>query len=99
LKVKPERIKHPVIERDDYTLFFEYDKGFCFIHCNCIKWTKTIKKQMLSDLLMLQKEDIFAIHEIDDKKHAKFLALFDFKFLKDFVGLDGLSRQIYVRRT
>jgi hypothetical protein len=54
---------------------------------------------MLSDLLMLQKEDIFAIHEIDDKKHAKFLALFDFKFLKDFVGLDGLSRQIYVRRT
>ena len=83
---------------DDYTLYFEDDKGFCFIHCDCIRWTNTVRKQMLLDLIRVQKQDLYAVHEVFDKKHAKFLALFDFKFLKDFVGLDGLYRQLYIRR-
>jgi hypothetical protein len=88
----------PVAVCKDYTLFFEYDKGFCFIHCDCTRWTNTVRKRMLKDLVNIQKQDIYAIHEILDKKHAKFLELFKFKFLKDFVGLDGQCRQLYIRR-
>ena len=83
---------------EDYTLFFEDDHGFCFIHCDCVRWTKSVKKRMLADLVSVQKQDVFAIHEVGDKKHAKFLGLFKFEFLQDFVGLDGKNRQIYVRR-
>jgi hypothetical protein len=53
---------------------------------------------MLADLVSIQKQDVFAIHEMGDKKHAKFLGLFGFEFLQDFVGLDGQHRQIFVRR-
>jgi len=52
---------------------------------------------MLADLNSIQKQDIYAIHEICDRKHAKFLNLFGFKFLKDFVGLDGQRRQLFIR--
>jgi len=91
-------MKVPVAVCKDYTLFFEDDKGFCFIHCDCVRWTNTVRKQILADLVNIQKQDIYAIHEVFDRKHAKFLALFDFKFLKDFVGHDGLYRQLYIRR-
>lgn len=53
---------------------------------------------MLSDLVKLQKDDLYAIHEIEDRKHEKFLKLFGFQFLEDFVGADGKARQTYVRR-
>ena len=91
-------MKVPVAVCDDYTLFFEEDEGFCFIHCNCVRWTNSVRKRMLIDLTDIQKRDLYAIHEVRDKKHAKFLDLFEFKFLKDFVGLDGLHRQLYIRR-
>jgi hypothetical protein len=52
---------------------------------------------MLADLVRIQKQDLYAVHDIGDEKHKKFLALFDFQFLQDFVGLDGQNRQIYVR--
>ena len=90
-------MKVPVAVCDDYTLFFEDDEGFCFIHCDCVRWTNTVRKQMLIDLTGVQKQDLYAVHEIGDKKHEKFLALFDFKFFQNFVGLDGQNRQIYVR--
>lgn len=92
-------MKVPVAVCDDYTLFFEDDEGFCFIHCDCVRWTNSVRKRMLADLTGIQKQDLYAIHEVCDKKHAKFLDLFEFKFLKDFVGLDGLHRQLYIRRT
>lgn len=91
-------MKLPVAVCEDYTLFFEDDHGFCFIHCDCVKWSNSVRKRMLADLVSVQKQDVFAVHEIGDKKHAKFLSLFGFKFLQDFVGLDGQNRQIYVRR-
>lgn len=91
-------MKVPVAVCEDYTLFLEDDSGFSFIHCDCARWTNTVRKRMLADLASIQKQDIYAIHEVCDRKHAKFLDLFGFKFLKDFAGLDGQHRQIYVRR-
>ncbi len=53
---------------------------------------------MSEDLVKIQTGDLYAIHEIEDAKHAKFLKLFGFQFLEDFVGADGKARQTYVRR-
>lgn len=94
-------MKIEMIKSEDYKVYFEYDHGFTFIHCECLKWNKKVKKNLQNDFDALCKnhnQDIYAIHEIDDKKHKKFVSFFGFKYLKDFVGLDGKMRQIFVRR-
>lgn len=91
-------MKTPVVACDDYTLYLEDYNGFLFIHCDCRRWTNEVRKRMLDDLVKLQKDDLYAIHEIGDKKHEKFLKLFGFEFLEDFVGADNKPRQTYVRR-
>jgi hypothetical protein len=96
--VEADCVKTPVVASDDYTLYLEDYNGFEFIHCDCRRWTNEVRKRMLDDLVKLQKDDLYAIHEIEDAKHEKFLKLFGFKFLEDFVGADGKARQTYVRR-
>jgi len=67
-----------------------------------MRWSKTVKKQLkidLDKLFKFYKKDIYAIHEIGDAKHEKFVSIFGFEYLKDFVGLDGNARQFFVRRT
>jgi len=76
-------VKTPVIYHDDYIVFLEIDFGFTFIHCDCVKWTKEVKRDLLSDLRKL-----FEIHR----------SIVGFKYLKDFVGSDAKLRQIFVRR-
>lgn len=91
-------MKIPVVVCQEYTLYLEDYKGFLFIHCDCRHWSKTVKKKMFEDLVAIQKEDLYAIHEISDRKHEKFLKLFGFEYLEDFVGVDNKTRQTYVRR-
>ena len=94
-------MKTPVIFHDDYVVFLEIDFGFTFIHCDCIKWTKSVKQDLLIDLKKLfeiHRSEIYAVHEIGDVKHEKFLGIVGFEYLKDFVGSDEKLRQIFVRR-
>ncbi len=91
-------MKTPVVACDDYTLYLEDYNGFWFIHCDCRRWTNEVRKRMSEDLVKIQTGDLYAIHEIEDRKPAKFLKLFGFQFLEDFVGADGKARQTYVRR-
>ena len=94
-------MKIPVIYNKDYTVYFENDYKFTFIHCDCIRWTKSVKQDLLSDLKKLfeiHRSEVYAIHEIDDEKHKKFLKIVGFKYLKDFIGSDTKLRQIFVRR-
>lgn len=89
-------MKTPVVVNDDYTLYIEHHAGVQFIHCDCHRWSKTVKLRMIDDLKKM--DDLYAIHEIGDKKHAKFLGLLEFEFFKDFMGLDNKPHQIFVRR-
>jgi hypothetical protein len=94
-------LKIPVIHNNDYIIYLEDDCGFTFIHCDCVRWTKKVKQNGLCDLKKLfevHRNDIYAIHEIGDVKHNKFLRIFGFEYLKDFVGTDEKLRQIFVRR-
>jgi len=95
-------LKVKVIETKNYIVYFEEDCGFTFIHCDCMKWSKTVKNQLKIDfdkLFNFYKKDIYAIHDIGDTKHEKFMKIFGFEYLKDFVGIDGKARQMFVRRT
>ena len=95
-------MKVKVIETKNYIVYFEEDCGFTFIHCDCMKWNKTVKNQLKEDFDSLfdkHRKDVYAIHEIGDAKHEKFVKIFGFEYFKDFVGLDGKLRQLFVRRT
>jgi hypothetical protein len=52
----------------------------------------------LKKLFEIHRNDVYAIHEIDDVKHKKFLGIVGFEYLKDFVGSDAKLRQIFIRR-
>lgn len=93
-------MKTPVIYAMNYTIYLENYVGNSFIHCDCYKWTKAIKLAMLQDvdtLLQIHRKPLLAIHEIDDKKHLKFLSLLGFSYHSNFEGMDNTMRQLYVK--
>lgn len=93
-------MKQPVISNDDYVIYLEFAFKSTFIHCACFKWNKSIKKRMMQDLnklCALRTEPIFAIHEINDTKHLKFITMMGFKHFMDFTGADDKMRQLFVR--
>ena len=93
-------MKTPVIYSNDYTIYFEYSFNMTFIHCDCNRWSKTVKHQLKADvdyLVEIHRKPIFAIHELNDNKHLKFIKMMDFKYHSDFVGADGKTRQLFVR--
>jgi hypothetical protein len=95
-------MKVPVIYNHDYTVFFEHYQGATYIHCECAKWDKRIKSQLKKDfdaLAKIHRNNIYALHELGDKKHEKFLAIFGFGFYKEFIGANEKRMCIYVRRT
>lgn len=93
-------MKQPVITTNDYIVYLEFAFKRTFIHCDCFKWNKKVKKQLTEDfnkLCSVRKEPIFAIHEINDKKHFKFITMMGFTHFMDFTGADNKMRQLFVR--
>lgn len=93
-------MKTPVIYSDDYTVYFEYSFNTTFIHCDCNRWSKKVKTNLKADvdkLVEIHRQPIFAIHELNDNKHLKFLNMMDFEYHSNFLGADGLERQLFVR--
>jgi len=90
----------PVVKRPEYTIWLENVKNEAvFIHCDVYKWNKSVKKdlkQKLLTLLSLQADPIFALHDKEDKKHKKFLDIFNFKYVKDIECLDNTLKEIYM---
>jgi hypothetical protein len=93
-------MKTPVIWSDNYIVYLEEHAGVSFIHCDCLKWNKSIKHQLKADfekLLQIHRKPIFAIHEIGDEKHLKFLSMMGFSFNSEVLGLDNKMRHFYTR--
>lgn len=94
-------MKTPVITSQDYIVYFEPYQQYNFIHCDCFKWSKEVKKQLIQDfdsLVSLHRRDIYALHELGDNKHLKFIQIFNFTYVQDVVGLDNVTRQLFVRK-
>ena len=94
-------MKVPVISSADYIVYFEPHEQYNFIHCDCFGWSKQIKRQLVEDIDLLTsvyRKDIYAFHELGDNKHLKFIQVFNFTYVKDMVGLDNITRQLFVRK-
>lgn len=95
-------MKIPVLETDKFILYLEDNEGAVFIHCDIkTKWSKEIKKELEAAFKVLTTEwnkELFALHVPSDKKHEKFLKMFDFKFFKTIKGFDNNDYDIYVWR-
>lgn len=94
-------MKTPVINSDDYVVYLEYYQGLTIIHCDCYKWSKQVKQNLTKDwnkLVEIHRKPIYAIHEIEDTKHLKFLQLMGFEFNNSFVGTDNKERHLFVRK-
>lgn len=95
-------MKVPVISTENFILYLEQDMEYLFIHCDVLnKWTKKIKKQLtdsFKELTDLYQQPLYALHTRTDKKHEKFLKMFNFSYLQSIVGLDNNEYDIYVWR-
>lgn len=93
-------MKTPVIYSDDYIVYFEYIIDRIFIHCDCYKWTKTVKQQLKADfdtLVSIHRKPIFAVHDETDNKHLKFIRMMGFEYMFDFPMDSGEMKQLFVR--
>ena len=93
-------MKTPVIVSANYIVYLEEHAGASFIHCDCFGWTKTIKQALIEDLnklFQIHRKPVFAVHEIGDEKHLKFLSIVGFTFFNTFIGTDNIMRHFYSR--
>jgi hypothetical protein len=89
-------MKTPVVSNEHYVLYLENFNGNIFIHCDCFKWNKTVKKQLKEDvdkIVNFVGQPILAIHNVEDKKHFKFLTMMGFAFFRNIE-----SKELFIRR-
>jgi hypothetical protein len=95
-------IKIPVLTTKEFVLYLEDVNDNTFIHCDIrTKWDKELKHNLgfsFKILLSLINRKINALHDTKDKKHKKFLELFDFNREYSIIGNDGKEYDIYSRR-
>jgi hypothetical protein len=95
-------LKLPVLSTKEFVIYLEENNGFFFIHCDVnVTWSKKVKRKLQIAFDMITKnweKELYAIHTPNDKKHEKFLKMFNFNFFKKIEGLDGNDYHIYVWR-
>jgi hypothetical protein len=78
-------LKVPVIRRPGYTVLLEeHVTAGTFIHCDVLKWTPEVFRDLRETfplLCQLHGGPIHALHDVCDRKHEKFLRLFGFERL------------------
>lgn len=91
-------LKVPVVVRDAYILALEHASGMHFIHCDVKSWGPKVAIRLGYDFKRLQylvNSPIYALHDPKDHKHAKFLGMYGFEYMCDFVDVDGSEKQLY----
>ena len=92
-------MKHLVINKKDYNIYFQYEEDYIIAHCDVFKFSLTIMKSLIRDayiLIGIQEKVVVALHDVEDKKHFKFITAVGFtSYLGDFLVTDGTIKQIY----
>jgi hypothetical protein len=95
-------MKVPVLNTDDFVLYLEEVNNITFIHCDVLaRWSKEIKNKLQIAFQLLTQEygkELYALHTPADKKHEKFLKMFDFSYLQSIKGDDGNDYDVYIWR-
>jgi hypothetical protein len=77
--------KVPVYRDNEILLRYEEHIYGTFIHCDITSWSKTVRERLSTVWGVLSGfhgGPIYALHDIHDRKHEKFLNLFGFKRLQ-----------------
>lgn len=91
-------MKHPVLIKKDYTIYFQYFEDYIIVHCDVSRWSKTVANRLLVDsfyLFSLQEKAVIVLHDESDKKHLKFIKLMGFLSCDSEVETEYGIRQVY----
>ena len=94
-------MKIEVVTNKEYVLYFEFVNPITILHCDCFKWNKSVKKNLLADfntLCSVFRKDIYCAVEEGNTKLFKFAALLDFEYVTSFVGTDNIHRKLFIRK-
>jgi hypothetical protein len=93
-------MKVPVMQTRDFDVFYELHDGHTWIHCDVRRYNKSVRNELivaLKLLMAIRETALYAVHEIDDKKHQKFITKLGFKYLQSNLCTDGKQRDIYIK--
>lgn len=91
--IEEHYLKVPVVSRENFEILLEQHVSGTFAHCNVKKYNPTVKRELQqcwSQLTALHGGPIYALHDLPDHKHRKFLCLFGFRRVKALPGLKEL---------
>lgn len=95
-------MKVPVLNTKDFVLYLEDLNNLTFIHCDILtKWNKKVKQNLQIGFKLLTTEygkELYALHTPADKKHEKFLKMFNFSYLQSIKGNDDNDYDVYIWR-
>lgn len=94
-------MKIEVVTNKDYILYFEFVNPITVLHCDCFKWSKSVKINLLEDFNTLRsifRKDIYCAVEEGNTKLFKFTALLGFEYVTSFEGTDNIQRKLFIRK-
>jgi hypothetical protein len=77
-------LKVPVCKTDDYIFRFEEAIEGTFLHCDVIRWNKTVQQRLIQSWNSIADNHggpIYVLNEHRDAKKAKFVRLLGFEWL------------------
>lgn len=92
-------MKHPVLVKKDYTIYFEYVDDFIAVHVDVHRWNKKVKQNWLRDsfyLFALQEKRIFAFVDKLNTKLYKFTKMNGFNIFKDEVSTEDGNKIMFI---
>lgn len=91
----------PVINREDYKVFLEAHAGVLWVHCDVLKFSKNILKdidQTWANLVCLVNDDLYVLRDLAKQKPSiPFISRYGFKHLKDIKDNQGQPKEIWKR--
>lgn len=91
-------LKIPVIIRPNYIFYIEDVEGNQFMHCDVLKWNKTVFKELKKDwevFTELHGGPLYCLKEEDTTGYIKFIRALGFKYLKSIISFKGKEVYIY----
>lgn len=92
-------MKHPVLIKKNYTIYFEYVDDFIAVHCDVHKWSKTIMNNLILDsfyLFNIQEKSLFAFIDKTNIKLIKFSRINGFmQLIQDEVITDDGYKLVF----
>ena len=91
----------PVIQRDDYTVAYEYSDFMVFGHVDVRRWGVEVAKRLREDVAAacaLSDEPIYSLEVPEDPRQPKFLKMCGFHPIGEAENIHGQTVTLYERK-